>query len=83
VTASTGAALMGLGLETTTYHVQDIKAPNFSWKNINSSGSNFDSLYKSGSVDSTLPVNPHDWKETTHPEAGKKEHRTFENKKNG
>lgn len=33
LTTSTGAALMGLGLATTTYHAQDIKAPNISWKN--------------------------------------------------
>ena len=33
VTTSTGAALMGLGLATTTYHAQDIKVPNISWKN--------------------------------------------------
>ncbi len=33
VTTSTGAALIGLGLATTTYHAQDIKAPNISWKN--------------------------------------------------
>lgn len=44
---------------------------------------------KSGSVDPTLPANPDDllkrpgWKETTHPEAGKKGHRTFENEKTG
>lgn len=35
VTTSTGAALMGLGLATTTYHAQDIKTPNLSWKNTN------------------------------------------------
>lgn len=35
VTTSTGAALMGLGLATTSYHAQDIKMPNISWKNIN------------------------------------------------
>lgn len=33
VTTGTGAALMGLGLATTTYHAQDIKMPNISWKN--------------------------------------------------
>ena len=33
VTTSTGAALMGLGLATTTYHAQDIKFPAISWKN--------------------------------------------------
>jgi RHS repeat-associated protein len=35
VTTSTGAALMGLGLTTTSYHAQDIKMPNISWKNTN------------------------------------------------
>ncbi len=40
---------------------------------------------KEGSVDPSLPANPDEiakkpgWKETTHPEAGKKGHRTFEN----
>jgi RHS repeat-associated protein len=44
---------------------------------------------KSGSVDPILPANPDDllqrpgWKETTHPNAGKKGHRTFENKETG
>ncbi|MBF8264085.1 MAG: hypothetical protein HW387_1750 [Parachlamydiales bacterium] len=44
---------------------------------------------KEGSVDPGLPTNPDDilnrpgWKETTHPEAGKKGHRTFENEKTG
>jgi len=33
VTTSTGAALMGLGLATTTQHAQDIKVPRISWKN--------------------------------------------------
>lgn len=33
VTTSTGAALMGLGLATTTQHAQDIKVPLISWKN--------------------------------------------------
>ena len=33
MTTSTGAALMGLGLATTTYHAQDIQSPNISWKN--------------------------------------------------
>ncbi len=48
-----------------------------------------DSMYKSGSVDPSLPANPDDllkrpgWKETTHPDAGKKGHRTFENKETG
>ncbi len=42
-----------------------------------------------GSVDPSLPANPDDlakrpdWKEITHPEAGKKGHRTFENDKTG
>lgn len=35
VTTSTGMALMGLGLATTSYHAQDIKVPNISWKNTN------------------------------------------------
>jgi RHS repeat-associated protein len=35
VTTSTGAALMGLGITTTSYHAQDIKVPNISWKNTN------------------------------------------------
>lgn len=60
VTTSTGAALMGLGIATTSYHAQDIKVSNISWKNANSSGSNFDSIYKSGSMDPTLPTNPND-----------------------
>jgi hypothetical protein len=44
---------------------------------------------KSGSVDPTLPASPDDllkrpgWKETTHPDAGKRGHRTFENEKTG
>ncbi|MDN3507014.1 MAG: hypothetical protein P0S96_07285 [Simkaniaceae bacterium] len=33
LTTSTGAALIGAGLSTTTYHAQDIKFPNISWKN--------------------------------------------------
>lgn len=47
------------------------------------------SAMKSGSVDSSLPANPDDllkkpgWKETTHPDAGKRGHRTFENEKTG
>ena len=47
------------------------------------------STMKSGSVDPTLPANPDEllkrpgWKETTHPDAGKKGHRTFENGKTG
>ncbi len=42
-----------------------------------------------GSVDPSLPANPNDllnrpgWQETTHPDAGKKGHRTFENEKTG
>ena len=35
VTTNTGFALMGLGVATTTYHAQDIKMPNISWKNTN------------------------------------------------
>ena len=44
---------------------------------------------KSGSVDPGLPANPDDllkrpgWKETTHPDAGKKGHRTFQNERTG
>ncbi|MGL5627152.1 MAG: RHS repeat domain-containing protein [Candidatus Rhabdochlamydia sp.] len=44
---------------------------------------------KSGSIDPTLPANPDEllkrpgWKETTHPDAGKKGHREFENEKTG
>jgi hypothetical protein len=44
---------------------------------------------KSGSVDPSLPASPDDllkrpgWMESTHPEAGKKGHRTFENKHTG
>lgn len=47
------------------------------------------SAMKSGSVDPSLPANPDDllkrpgWKETTHPDAGKRGHRTFENGKTG
>ncbi|MBS0584950.1 MAG: RHS repeat-associated core domain-containing protein [Verrucomicrobia bacterium] len=47
------------------------------------------SIMKNGSVDPTLPSNPDDllkrpgWEETTHPSAGKKGHRTFENGKTG
>ena len=50
---------------------------------------NFDALYKSGSVDPSLPEDPDDllkrpgWKETTHPDAKEKGHRTFENEKTG
>ncbi len=33
VTTNTGAALMGLGLATTTQHAHDIKVPHISWKN--------------------------------------------------
>ncbi len=42
-----------------------------------------------GSVDPSLPANPNDllnrpgWQETTHPDAGKKGHRTFENEQTG
>ncbi len=49
----------------------------------------FYSTLKSGSVDPSLPANPDDllkkpgWKETTHPDAGKRGHRTFENGKTG
>jgi len=49
----------------------------------------FNSIYKTGSIDPSLPANPEDllkrpgWKETTHPEAGKHGHRTFENKATG
>lgn len=35
MTMSTGAALIGIGLATTTYHAQDIQIPNVSWKNTN------------------------------------------------
>jgi hypothetical protein len=44
---------------------------------------------KEGSVNPDFPANPDDllkrpgWKETTHPEAGKKGHRTFENEETG
>ena len=50
---------------------------------------NFDYVYKTGSVDPSLPANPDDllkhpdWKETTHPNAGKNGHRTFENAETG
>lgn len=46
-------------------------------------------LSKQGSVDPSLPVNPDDllkrpgWIETTHPDAGKAGHRTFENTETG
>jgi RHS repeat-associated protein len=46
-------------------------------------------IFKSGSVDPSLPANPDDllkrpgWKETTHPDAGKSGHRRFENEKTG
>lgn len=33
VTTGTGALLMGHGISMTTYHAQDIKLPNISWKN--------------------------------------------------
>ncbi|MEL7431105.1 MAG: hypothetical protein AAGI90_01050 [Chlamydiota bacterium] len=33
LTTSTGAALIGAGLATTTYHAQDIKFSDISWKN--------------------------------------------------
>ena len=57
--------------------------------NLTSSPNSLNWTMKSGSVDPTLPANPDDllkrpgWKETTHPEAGKKGHRTFENGKTG
>lgn len=57
--------------------------------NLTSSPNSLNWTMKSGSVDPTLPTNPDDllkrpgWKETTHPEAGKKGHRTFENGKTG
>ena len=35
VTTGTGALLIGHGLSMTTYHAQDLKAPNISWKNTN------------------------------------------------
>ena len=35
VTTGSGALLIGHGLSMTTYHAQDIKAPNISWKNTN------------------------------------------------
>lgn len=35
VTTGTGAFLIGHGLSMTTYHAQDIKTPNISWKNTN------------------------------------------------
>lgn len=79
-----GMALIGDGLTRTTIESRDLSfGPN------GRSEYNFDSLYKSGSVDPSLPANPDDllkrpgWKETTHPEAGKKGHRTFENKETG
>lgn len=84
-----GLGLMTAGCTLATHHAQDLKMPNISSKNTNNFGSNFDSLYKSGSVDPTLPANPDDllkrpgWKETTHPDAGKKGHRTFENDNTG
>jgi len=46
-------------------------------------------LSKSGNIDPSLPVNPDDllkkpeWKETTHPDAEKHGHRTFENEETG
>jgi len=49
----------------------------------------YNRMFKQGSVDPDLPANPDEllkrpgWKETTHPEAGKKGHRTFENEKTG
>jgi hypothetical protein len=55
---------------------------NIPWKNT-------EAYMKSGSVDPTLPASPDDllkrpgWKETTHPDASKKGHRTFENGKTG
>jgi len=61
--------------------------------NIGSTGyggyANVTNRKKEGSVDPSLPVNPDDiakrpgWKETTHPDAGKRGHRTFENEKTG
>ena len=76
-----GAALIGHGLSLTAQHAHDIS--------FHSKSACFDSMYKSGSVDPSLPENPDDllkrpeWKETTHPEAGKKGHRTFENETTG
>ena len=84
VTTNTGFALMGLGVATTTYHARDISfSPNTRPRY------NFESLYKSGSVDPNLPVSPDDllekpdWEKTTHPDAKESGHRTFENKGTG
>jgi RHS repeat-associated protein len=90
VTTGSGMALIANGLATTTRHAQDIKMPNISWGN--SEGyvpERPHSPMKTGSVDPALPANPDDllkrpgWKETTHPDAGKKGHRTFENEETG
>lgn len=81
LTTGTGALLIGHGLILTTQHAQDIS--------FDSKSSFFDSIYKSGSVDPSLPINPDDllkrpdWKETTHPDAKEGGHRTFENKETG
>jgi RHS repeat-associated protein len=73
---------------------QNIKSPSYSCVPIYSYASPYSYagnafMSKNGSIDETLPKDPDDllkrpgWKETTHPEAGKQGHRTFENENSG
>ncbi len=82
VAESSGFALMADGWARATYESHDLRLP----KREKETSYQF---FKQGSIDPTLPSNPDDllkrpgWQETTHPDAGKKGHRMFENQKTG
>lgn len=84
--AGTGVSLIGLGLAKTAANAKDISIP--TWKSTDLQDLK-GTLYKKGLIDPSLPANPDDmkekpeWEETTHSDAGKNGHRTFENKETG
>ena len=70
VTTSTGAALIGHGLAMTTYHAQDIKTDNISWKGIPKKTPRFNGK-ELGRDPSQCPEEGFEWRGKGSPESGK------------
>lgn len=68
ITTKTGAALIGLGLATTTYHAQDIKAPNVSWSKPQSPPYDWSDL---GTDPAERPDSDFEWKGNGEPGSGR------------
>lgn len=95
ISGATGVGFIGDGLVRTIRNSQNVSLNKYpDYPSVNSGRYDKDSfstteMTKKKTIDPTLPADPDnllkkpDWKETTHPDAGKKGHRTFENTKTG